>query len=376
MKLLLNLTKSAWLLALLGVSCTSDDEARSSPDAPGGCAACAGTGGAAGKSTGGTGGSPGGSGGTGTGGSAGSSGSSGASGSSGSDDASGDAASDAASDAADGGRECNACDAFGTPASQGTLKAATITELSGIAASQRNAGVFYANNDSGDSARFFAFDASGAELGEFVLEGATAADWEDMAVGPCPSGSCVFIGDIGDNSEQRASVRVYRVSEPVVSIASPVGTVVVTYDAFELSYETGPRNAETLLVHPATGDLYVVSKSGSGTSLVFKLAAPTSPGAPQVMSKIADLVLPSSGGPLATGGSIHPACDRFLLRTYGQLYEYVATGTFESAFTSTGRPLSVASEGQGEAVTYLADGRGYVTVSEGQSPPLNLASCQ
>ena len=157
-----------------------------------------------------------------------------------------------------------------------------------------------------------------------------------------------------------------------------MGTVNVTHDRFEYSYAPGPQNAETLLAHPQTGNLYIVTKSTSGTSLVLRIDAPTSPGAPQTLQTLRDLPLPTPGGRLATGGDIHPCGDRFLLRTYDALLEYVAAPNtaFETAFAATPRPVPVATEPQGEAVTYLDDGRSYVTASEGRSPPLNVARCQ
>ena len=136
---------------------------------------------------------------------------------------------------------------------------------------------------------------SGNTIGEFVLQGITAVDWEDMALGPCPAGSCLFFADIGDNNQQRANVSIARVAEPDVAVGSSVGTVNVAHDRFEYSYAPGPQNAETLLVHPQTGNLYIVTKSASGTSLVFRIDAPTSPGAPQTLQTLRDLPLTHAG---------------------------------------------------------------------------------
>src|SRR5262245_54001674 len=68
-----------------------------------------------------------------------------------------------------------------------------LIELSGLAASADHAGAFYAHNDSGDTARFFALDAMGADLGVYTLEAGVADDIEDIARGPCGAGSCLFI---------------------------------------------------------------------------------------------------------------------------------------------------------------------------------------
>src|SRR5206468_183531 len=120
------------------------------------------------------------------------------------------------------------CEAYAAPTRTGTVTAPALTELSGIAASRANPGVLYVHNDSGDTARFFAIDQAGALLAEFDLPGVTAVDWEDIAVGPCGAGggSCVYLGDIGDNNLTRSDYAVYRVREPSVSAGQPLAAPV------------------------------------------------------------------------------------------------------------------------------------------------------
>ena len=61
----------------------------------------------------------------------------------------------------------------------GRVETDAITELSGLAASRTRDGVFYTHNDSGDGARFFAIDRTGALLATYTLEGVDANDIED-----------------------------------------------------------------------------------------------------------------------------------------------------------------------------------------------------
>ena len=91
----------------------------------------------------------------------------------------------------------------GAPTSAGTLASPGLVETSGLAASRVHPNVLYAHNDSGDSARIFVVGTNGAAQGVVSVTGAPAVDWEDIAVGKCPSGSCVFVGDIGDNDKVR-----------------------------------------------------------------------------------------------------------------------------------------------------------------------------
>src|SRR5689334_14681170 len=86
---------------------------------------------------------------------------------------------------------CGTCTVYGTPSVVGNVPSALV-ELSGLAPSHRHPGVLYMHNDSGDTARFFAMSEAAVGLGEFRVQAASAVDWEDIAVGPCPAGSCVF----------------------------------------------------------------------------------------------------------------------------------------------------------------------------------------
>src|SRR4051812_10093372 len=87
------------------------------------------------------------------------------------------------------------------PSALFTISDHRIDEASGIARGHRSPGVYYVQNDSGDSARFFAVDArNGRVRAVFRIPGATNHDWEDIAVAPDTHGVwSVWLGDIGDN---------------------------------------------------------------------------------------------------------------------------------------------------------------------------------
>jgi hypothetical protein len=110
-------------------------------------------------------------------------------------------------------------------------------------------------NDSGDRGRLFTVDPrSGSTI--------RVTEWSDdptdvEALAPAGPGR-VWVGDIGDNRADRASVSVTRVSVVGVEPDNP---------SYELVYPGGPRDAESLLADPATGRLYVVSKGVLGGAL-------------------------------------------------------------------------------------------------------------
>jgi hypothetical protein len=148
-----------------------------------------------------------------------------------------------------------------------------LTECSGIIASRNNANVLWVHNDSGDSARLFAFDTQGRRLGTYTLTGATHTDYEDIAIGPGPltNVSYLYVGDIGDNGESRSNIRVYQIPEPAVysrQYTNPPTVGVKGVRSITLNYPDSPHNAESLFVDPWTGDLFIVTKE-STTSRVY-----------------------------------------------------------------------------------------------------------
>ena len=135
----------------------------------------------------------------------------------------------------------------------GLAKLEGLPEASGLAISRRSHGRLWAHNDSGEPV-IFAVSASGAISARLRLSGAKVEDWEAMAVGTCPGGSCVYIADIGDNDASRKRITVYRLAEPADGETS-----LQVKDAFHATYPDGAHDAETLLVS-SDGSLYVVTK--------------------------------------------------------------------------------------------------------------------
>lgn len=270
-----------------------------------------------------------------------------------------------------GGGTAPSCPACGAPTASGALADASLNEVSGVVASVAHPGVFWVHNDSGDTPRIFAVDGKGQLLGTVTVAGAAAIDWEDIARGPCPAGTCLYLADVGDNNMVRTSYTIYRIPEPAT-----IGDVTVTAEALPFTYPDGAHNCETLLVHPVTGAITLVTKVFVGESSIFELPLPLTPGTAAVAVDKGP-VKPPSGSVLYTGGDVHPAGKGVLLRTYGGLWYYPmsAGATVAEALAGTPCNVPVAAEGQGEAVGFLGGGEGYLTIGEGVNAPVNQATC-
>ena len=271
---------------------------------------------------------------------------------------------------------CTVGDNFSaTYATVGTVASPAIVEPSGLAASRVTPGAIYVHNE--DTTAIVAISGTNAAtLGTFNVTGVTPADWEDVATGPCPAGKCIYMGDIGRSSANfpvpPSTFAVYRITEPNIAGGQTSGNL--TAEKFPFQYPDSPKDAESIMVHPTTGTIYVITKSGTGLSKVYKF--PTPMPAPNVMTTltfVSNLQLPVNGDTnfaSATAAAIHPCADRFLLRTYRRVYEYraAAGAAFETAFAATPVVLTDTVEGQGEAIEYEYNGAGYFTMSESPSP--------
>lgn len=270
------------------------------------------------------------------------------------------------------------CPKVAPPVSKGLIVSFKINEGSGIAASQLNPGTLWVHNDSGASNQVFAISATGLEQATFKLDGAKAVDWEDIAVGPgpAPQTSYLYVGDIGDNGESRAGITVYRVPEPKVT-ASLLETTLKGVEALPLVYPDKAHNAETLMVDPLNGDVYIVVKDGGGVSPVFRAAAPLVAGQKVTLQQVALLQFgqaPLAGSKTTTAGDISPDGKWIAVRSYDAAFLWLrqAGMTVGQALAGAPCPIPQAKEGQGEALGFAADGKGYYTFSEGKFVPLSF----
>jgi hypothetical protein len=286
----------------------------------------------------------------------------------------------------DGGVDCRACERWEIIEVMGPLPA-PLDELSGLAASRAYPGVIYAHNDSGDTARFFAMDVYGHPLAEVRLQGAGAVDWEDMALGPCGKETCLFFGDIGDNMRKRSDYTVYRVREPTIPAAvlrdvvpEPLN-LEAHWEPLPFGYPGGERfNAEALLVHPVTGDLYVVTKEQSAQrSRVFKFPQPLTPRQTVTLIDLGPAAFPTTQDTLATAADIHPCGNQLLVRMYNRIASQRLDSPdagFDSIFTQPVYEMPTPiDEPQGEAIAWGPDGQSFFTASEHTGQQLHRVRC-
>ena len=242
-------------------------------------------------------------------------------------------------------------------ASGSVEKLPDLAEASGVAASRVVAGRLWSLNDSGDPV-LLALSDQGAVTGRVRLSGVVVDDWEAISVGPCPSGSCLYVADIGDNKADRKQVTVYRVPEPEKATEA-----VAVSDVFHATYPDGPHDAEALLVTPK-GDVFIVTKD---VRAMYRFPSGMRPGATVKLERVGN---PGGSGPMKadariTDGAVSPNGAWVVLRTNRELLFYKTADLMLGNWRESGRVgLEQISEPQGEGVAFGNDNTLYL-VGEG-----------
>jgi hypothetical protein len=252
----------------------------------------------------------------------------------------------------------------------GVIRSDAARELSGLAASRTQPGVLWTHNDSGDGPRVLAVGRTGRLLAQMTLAGASAVDWEDIAAARSGRSGFLYAADIGDNDAIRSEVAAYRVREPSVGRGGPrIRTA--SADRLRLRYPDGPRDAEALLVDPATRALVVVSKDYRGAGHVYVARHPSTE-ATTTLRRAGTLAL--GGGEAVTAGDVSGDGRTIVLRTYDRAFVWKRRRGESPARALRRRPCTAGAlligEGQGEALALGAHGRAFYTVPEGAQPEI------
>ncbi|MEW2317524.1 WD40 repeat domain-containing protein [Streptomyces bauhiniae] len=230
-----------------------------------------------------------------------------------------------------------------------TIEDPRITESSGLAASHLHPGVYWTHNDSDDGPYLYAVDSrTGKTVATLTLRGiGSPRDVEAISIGP---DNQIYVGDIGDNFHGRwPYVWIYRLPEP-----KTLKDQTVTATQYVVKYSDGPRDAESLVVHPKTGRVYIIDKNEDGGHLYEGPAQLSSSGA-NIFRPVAPVDL------WATDAAFSPNGRQLAVRGYFGGISY----DFNGGRIKKLDRLNVPLQGQGESVSYSADGTKLMYGSEG-----------
>ncbi|MFJ5777571.1 WD40 repeat domain-containing protein [Streptomyces sp. NPDC093094] len=234
-----------------------------------------------------------------------------------------------------------------------TIEDPRITESSGLAASRQHPGIYWTHNDQDEGAFLYAVDSStGETVATVTMTGVGAPrDVEAISMGPDDQ---LYVGDIGDNlGGTWEHVWVYRLPEP-----KELKDQSVRATQYVVKYSDGPRDAESMLVHPKTGDVYLIDKNEDGGHL-YAARAPLSPSGTNMFEPVAPIDL------WATDAAFSPDGEQFVVRGYMGGIAYDWNGGKPKRLDRISVPL-----GQGESVSYSADGSKLLLGMEGADSPV------
>lgn len=248
-----------------------------------------------------------------------------------------------------------------------TIEDSKLDELSGLVATSSGYITINDSTDSSSRKRVFYLNNKCAITKSVQYSGGGPRDTEDLAVSP--DGKTLWIGDTGDNPdarERRKSVALWTM--PIDGSSRPV--------LHRVSYPDGKRfDAEALLIGSDNVPIIITKSAGKAELYSPAEALQANNETPVPLKKVGEVTLPKTdtdnpfgavGRLTVTGAARAPDGSRVVLRTYADAFEFdVPDGDVVKALT-TGEPRATPlTEDQfGEAITYSADGKTFLTVSD------------
>jgi hypothetical protein len=236
-----------------------------------------------------------------------------------------------------------------------------LKESSGLAQGRRNPGLFWSHNDAGNPPVLYGVSSDGSLGATVRIQGAKHDDWEDIAAGPCGGSSCLFVGDIGDNSGKRGTITIYRVEEPAAGDASATAT------PLEARYPDGPRDAEAMFM--LSDDIYIVTKGREGPIELYRFPGAKNQKGTATLERLRELwPAPKSSNDRVTAASASPDGRWIGIRTYRRLSIFPAsslTGTSGAVPEPIVMDLSPLKEKGGEGLALANDGTVWLSSEAG-----------
>lgn len=263
-----------------------------------------------------------------------------------------------------------------------------LREASGLAASRREAGLYWAHDDSGGRPVLKAFGADGRLRGALRIAGVKNVDWEDLASFELDGKAWLLVADTGDNRAVRGDCVLHVVEEPAAAELRPdVERVVPVAWSLPVIFPDGPRDVEAVAVDARAERVYLLEKRARPHGLHAMSLRPPPRGRaaspPERVGEVADFASPRAGSswwPVA-GGAVRaqPTAMDFaadgssaVVSTYGEVLLYPRIGDEPWARVLGRGPAWRAGHGlpQAEAVAFSKDGAEILVTSEGAGAPI------
>jgi hypothetical protein len=216
----------------------------------------------------------------------------------------------------------------------------SVNESSGLAFASDS--TFYTHDDSGGKAELLEVDLHGRHIGTVPIP-TKNKDWEDLAE---DGGDRIFIGDFGNNNNERKNLRIDVYSRQQADTLGSIWFNFPDQEEFPPAKRNRNFDCEGFFYH--ADSLYLFSKNwGKGPAKMYVL--PASPGT--YTARLADTQRVKG---MVTGADISPSGQTFALLTYGRVYLFEAN----NGQIDMQNPISCISfpkGGQSEAILFIDD---------------------
>ena len=263
----------------------------------------------------------------------------------------------------------------------GTFIDPALDEVSGMAASHAQPGLYWAHNDSGNEPKLVLVRPNGERVATLKTEGATNTDWEDISSFVLDGRNYLLVADTGDNGGIRETLTLWVFEEPA---ATKDGDSLKLAWKIDFRWKDGARDCEAVAVDAARGDVLLISKKRVPPEL-YRL--PLRPAAgmqtAELLGKLQGVEQPSEAdlklNPVygryrsqITATDLSPNGRVLAILNYHSIYFLVRqpneawTDTLKNAPSQMRYPWLP----QAEAIAWSVDGRSLLVASEQQPYPI------
>jgi hypothetical protein len=185
-------------------------------------------------------------------------------------------------------------------------------------------------------------------------------DWEDLAIGRCEGGSCLYLADTGDNTEVRPQLQLLRIREP-----DSLDDSSLEAQSFPMVLPDGPRDIEAIFVLPGE-QVHLVTKGRNHANTVYRYPPPLRPGEAVTLQAVQTL----SEGPRSipaqvTGADASPDGTLVVVRSYQDMTFYRVEDGILVPLSGGRVALRTLQEPQGEGVAFGAGDQLLLTTEAG-----------
>lgn len=264
----------------------------------------------------------------------------------------------------------------------GTFTDPDLDEVSGLAPSRTQPGLYWAENDGGNGEKLVLIRDDGSRVATVAVDGATNIDWEDLDSFDLDGHHYLLLADTGDNGGIRKTLTLYVIEEPTTVRD---GDHVKVAWRIDFRWPDGARDCEAAAVDIANGQVLLVSKKRVPPEL-FRLPLRPPPGVQtaRLLATLPGIDQPTEGdlqrNPIygryrsqITGADLSPDGKTLAILNYHSVYLWQrATPATPWAQVLQHGPtiLRYPWLPQAEAIAFSLDGRQLTIGSEQRPSPL------